>query len=105
MFRDQLDSSDGRIQRRRTLDQMRLIVNDPGAPQADHFPALKQLIGYWDRYLIRKSELSEDQTARGREQTERFKSQFETAINSFVGQNPAVRSFWLSVLRPEGNFD
>lgn len=105
LFRDQLDSSDGRIQRRRTLDQMRLIVNDPGAPQADHFPALKQLIGYWDRYLIRKSELSEDQTARGREQTERFKSQFETAINSFVGQNPAVRSFWLSVLRPEGNFD
>ena len=38
IFRDQLDNSDGRIQRRRTLEQMRAIVNDPGAPQAEHFP-------------------------------------------------------------------
>lgn len=105
IFRDQLDSSDGRIQRRQTLEQMRVIVQDPGAPQAEHFPALRELIGYWDAYSIRKAALSEDQTKRGRERLEQFKTQFEAALQGYVAEHPEVRSFWLSVLRPEAGFD
>jgi len=105
IFRDQLDNSDGRIQRRKTLEQMRVIVNDPGAPQASHFPALKQLISYWDAYTIRKAALAEDQSGRGRDRMERFKTQFSAALEGYVAEHPEVRSFWLSVLRPEAGFD
>ena len=105
IFRDQLDNSDGRIQRRRTLEQMRVIVNDPGAPQAEHFGALKELIGYWDAYTIRKAALAEDGSARGRDRMERFKTQFSAALEGYVAEHPEVRSFWLSVLRPEAGFD
>lgn len=105
IFRDQLDNSDGRIQRRKTLEQMRVIVNDPGAPQAAHFGALQQLIGYWDAFTIRKAALAEDQSARGRARLEKFKSDFGAGIEAYVAEHPEVRSFWLSVLRPEAGFD
>lgn len=105
IFRDQLDSSDGRIQRRNTLEEMRVIVHDPGAPQAEHFEPLRQLIGYWDAYTIRKAALSEDQSKRGRERLEVFKTQFGSALEGYVAEHPEVRSFWLSVLRPEAGFD
>ena len=87
------------------LEQMRVIVNDPGAPQAEHFGALKELIGYWDAYTIRKAALAEDESARGRDRMERFKTQFSAALEGYVAEHPEVRSFWLSVLRPEAGFD
>jgi len=104
-FRDQLESSDGKTQRRKTLEQMRLVINDPGAPRASHFEPLQQLVTYWDRYEVRKVELGIDKTARGREKLERFKAGFETSMLGYVADNPSVRSFWMSVLRPEAGFD
>lgn len=101
IFAERLNSQDSRDRRQAVISEMRIVVRDPDAPQTPVLPLLRQMIMDFDDYMTYKAQLSLDTSARGRLQVERFKGYFETKMNQFVLDNPSVRSFWLSVLRPE----
>lgn len=105
LFAQALNNTGAQAERERTIEEMRTVVNDSGAPSSPILEPMKQLMSVWDAYLVRKSVLSEDTTAKGRARLEQFKANVETGLNAYVGQNPSLRSFWLSVLRPEAGFD
>lgn len=104
IFRDQLESSDGRARRRNVLDQMRLIVNDPSAPQADHFTGLKDLMGTFDQYQTKLATLSTNQSTRSVIERELVKKKWGEMLDDVSIKNPALQPFIVSIIRPESSF-
>jgi predicted ATPase len=84
---------------------MRYLLNDPEAPQAEHFDSLRILMNSYDTYVVNKGSLGLDQSARGRAILEVFKKQFEEWSNQFLLDYPEASTFWLTVIRPETGLD
>jgi hypothetical protein len=105
IFNEKLVSSDARERRARTITQMRYLLNDPEAPQAEHFDSLRILMNSYDTYVVNKGSLGLDQSARGRAILEVFKKQFEEWSNQFLLDYPEASTFWLTVIRPETGLD
>jgi hypothetical protein len=105
IFNEMLTSTDARARRKRIVDQMHYLLNDPEAPKAEHFDNLKNLMDSYDSFMLNKSSLALDHSARGRAQTELFKKSFEDWTNNFVMSYPELNTFWLTVLRPETGLD
>ncbi len=105
VFRDQLESSDSRLRRRNVINEMRIVVNDPEAPNSPVLGPMRELMGIWDRYLTRKAQLSEDGSADGREALELFKGRFDQGMNAWASERPEIYTFYITVLRPEAGLD
>jgi hypothetical protein len=105
IFNEKLTSSDARERRARTITQMRYLLNDPEAPQAEHFGGLRILMNSFDTFVTNKGSLGLDQSARGRAVLEVFKKQFEEWSNQFLLDYPEASTFWLTVIRPETGLD
>lgn len=105
IFAEELTNSDARQRRQNILDEMRLLLNDPNAPQASHFPQMKVLMKSFDSFNIERSRLNLDGSALGQARVEVLKKRFSTWVTEYTSLNPAVNSFWLTVLRPESGLD
>lgn len=105
LFAEELESSDARERRKRTLAEMRIVLGDPDAPQSPQLEGLRTMMQTYDLFLTRKGEFAEDTTARGRLKVEKLKGRFESFMDDLVVQYPELQSFWLGVLRPESALD
>lgn len=105
IFAEGLVSGEARARRRRIIDQMRYLIDDPEAPKASHFEALKSLQNSFDAYMAARSYLAMNQTAAGQAQLNALKVQFNGWVNEFVLVNPMIQSYWQTVLSPEAGLD
>jgi hypothetical protein len=105
IFRDQLESSDARVRRRRVIDEMRVVVNDPATPETPLSPKMRKMMTVWDRYLTMRAQLAEDGSRKGQQAMEEFKTRFETGIDAWVQTDPQLSTFWVTILRPEAGLD
>ena len=105
IFDEQMSRSDGRQRRAAVIDEMRMVVNDPAAPPSPQLEGLREIMTEWDYYKIALATLREDGTARGRANVERAKATFESLMDGLLTRRPELRSFYLSVLRPEADLD
>ena len=112
IFTEELQSSDGRAQRTRTLNELRSIVDDPQAPGADgtgatakQFKAMRTALHLFDQYKTRLAVLGDDRSASGVAEVEHLKTQFTKYMGQLVDQSPELMSLWVSVLRPEASLD
>lgn len=100
-----LADSDARQRRQNVISEMRMILNDPNAPRASHFDQMKVLMKSFDGFNIERSRLNLDGSAMGRARVEVLKKRFSDWVDEYTSINPAVNSFWLTVLRPESGLD
>ena len=105
LFAEQLVNGNARERRARTLGQMRILLNDPQVPKAEHFDNMKLLMDTFDQYSIIKSRLGIDNSARNRNAVGDLKLNFSSWVTQFVTENPEVRAFWLTVLQPEAGLE
>jgi hypothetical protein len=105
VFNERLVSSDARTRRARTIDQMRLLINDPEVPQSPQFKGLRILMNSYDSYTVNKGSLGLNKSARGRATSEVLKQQFEQWTSNFLLEYPEINTFWMTVLRPETGLD
>jgi hypothetical protein len=105
VFNERLVSSDARTRRARTIDQMRLLINDPEVPQSPQFKGLRILMNSYDSYMVNKGSLGLNKSARGRATSEVLKQQFEQWTSNFLLEYPEINTFWMTVLRPETGLD
>jgi hypothetical protein len=105
LFAEMLVSDDARSRRRRVMDQMRYVINDPKAPKAAHFDALRTLQLSYDAFSTARGQLNLDRTGRGAMASQNLKKAFASWVNDFLVQNPAVMSYWISVLEPESGLE
>ena len=105
IFAEGLVSSKARQRRQDVIGQMRLLLDDPMAPRASHFEALKTLQDTFDAFMIARGYLSLDRTAIGQNKLALAKQQFLTWVFNFVQQNPLVQSYYQTVLSPEAGLD
>lgn len=101
LFASEILNSDGRQRRAKVLDEMRIIVDDPQAPPAPHLEALRTAMHVFDAYKVRLAVLGNDHSTDGRHEIDFLKQQYQGFMESLVASNPAVGSFWSSVLKPE----
>jgi hypothetical protein len=105
IFAEGLVSSKARQRRQDVISQMRLILDDPMAPQASHFEALKTLQDTFDSFMIARGYLSLDRTSAGQNKLLLAKQAFSNWVSNFVQENPLVQSYWQTVLSPEAGLD
>jgi hypothetical protein len=84
---------------------MRTIVNDPLAPASDKLGPMSNLISEWDRYQALLADYRQDGTYGGRASVEELKSNWSRFLDYFTGQYPELRSFVVSIMRPESDLD
>lgn len=105
LFAEMLTSDDTRQRRRRVMDQMRYLINDPLTPKADHFEGLKALQNSFDAYQAARGEISLDRTARGVVRLSQLKDVFNSWVTGFLKENPALVSYWQTILEPEAGLE
>lgn len=105
IFAEELTNADARQRRANVITEMRTLLDDPLAPQASHFGAMKVLMESYDTFTVERSRLSLNKSGYGRAQVEILKKNFEEWVTRFTAENPAINSFWLTVLRPETGLD
>ncbi len=105
IFDEQMSRSDARQRRATIIQEMRTVVNDPDAPPSPQLEGLREIMTEWDYYKIALATLREDGSARGRARVEQAKSTFESLMDNLLTRRPDLRSFYLSVIRPEADLD
>ena len=105
LFAEQLGSSDARTRRTNVITEMRVMVNDPGAPTTAHSAALGRAMRAFDNYTAQLRSLNLSRSNAARAAIEDLKIRYRDYMDSLVRENPAIMSFWIGVLRPESSLD
>ena len=105
VFERMLSSTDNAVRRQQTIAQMRTIVGDPSAPPSPKLPAMRNLMREYDRYQGLLAQYREDGTYGGKASLEQLKLNWSQFLDYFVGQNPELQAFAISVVRPESSLD
>jgi len=59
----------------------------------------------YDAYVVARGQLSVNRTMYNQTRLSALKIQFSAAVEEFVLENPAVRPYWQTVLKPESGLD
>lgn len=105
IFAEMLTGADSRQRRQRVIDEMRYFLGDPEAPKSSHFDSMKILMDSFDMFTRERSRLNLNSSAQGRTFAELYKKRFEEWTTAYILENPQVKSFWITVLRPESGLD
>lgn len=105
LFASELESGEGRARRKRVIEQMRTIVNDPGAPESPQLEGLRTAMQEYDNYQLRLAIMADDRSAVGRARTEKLKLLYQRHMSALTSQTPGMSQFWASVLQPESSLD
>lgn len=103
VFHEQLQGGEARARRARVLQEMRLAVEDPGAPRAPHYLAMQDLIRAFDEYQRTVSTMSEDRSVEAQERIRRYRQRFSDRVQLWLLDHPEMQPFWLSVIKPEAD--
>ena len=104
VFAEQLETGASRQRRARVLDQVRLAGQDPATPVTRHKDKLIDFVAGFDLYKQKIAEWG-GRTVASKEKIDQWKERFEENAEMFVLQNPELKSFWLTILRPEAGLD
>jgi hypothetical protein len=105
IFKEELESSEGRTRRARTIAEMQRVINDPAAPKPAHFQAMQETMQSYNNYKTQLTIMSQDRSAKGEAKVERLKRDYSAFMDEKSRTNSTVRAFWTSVLRPEASLD
>ena len=105
IFNDILSNNDRAIQRKNIIDEIQIIVKDPEFPKTNHTEAMKTLMQGWNAYMNTVGELSLNQTAAGRSRVAEERVMWQMYAENFIKNVPQLKTFWLSVLKPESGLD
>ena len=105
VFAEELVNGEGKARRAAVLSELRIAVDDYQVPQSARTDELTKAIKLFDAYKTMLAELSNDGSAEGRVKVEQLKVRYGNAMDQIVRQNPTLRSFWVSILRPEASLD
>lgn len=81
------------------------MLKDPEFPKTDYSESMKTFINGWNDYMNTVGLLSLDKTTAGRTQVATERYNWQTAAEKFVAEVPQLKSFWLSILKPESGLD
>ena len=105
IFNDILSNNDRAVQRKNIIDEIQIIVKDPEFPKTDHTEAMRTLMQGWNAYMNTVGELSLNQTAAGRSRVAEERVMWQIYAENFIKDVPQLKTFWLSVLKPESGLD
>jgi hypothetical protein len=105
IFNDILSNNDRAIQRKNIIDEIQIIVKDPEFPKTDHTEAMKTLMQGWNVYMNTVGELNLNETAAGRSRVAEERVMWQMYAENFIKDVPQLKTFWLSVLKPESGLD
>lgn len=105
VFAQELEGGDGQERRKTVMAQMRIIINDPGAPNSPQLPELRRVMNQFDQYRAALLDAGVDTSMRGDARKELIKQTWSDWMEKMVIQYPSLQSFWQSVLRPESSLD
>lgn len=105
IFARQLESGDGRVRRSKILAEMRIALADPDGPNPWHADDMRDMIAAFDAYQTNIGALATDRRESTREAVRQYRFQFEALMEGYVQQKPHLENLWLSVLRPESDFE
>src|SRR6185503_17437585 len=103
LFAEQLASSDGREKRAAVLKDMRIVVDDPAAPQSPQLTGLRLAMHAFDRYSVRLGVLQNDHSVAGRNSVDNLKDGFSNYMTNLIQSHPEISAFWTSILKPESS--
>lgn len=105
VFKEELESSDGRQRRARAIEEMRILVADPYAPESENLQPLRLAMSAYDGYKARLAEYAGQRSNKALAEIDNLKGQFESYMTNLVATYPGVASFWLGVLQPESSLN
>ena len=104
-FASELESPDARQRRGRVIDEMRTVLRDPLAPVTPKAEGLALMMQSYDAFLVARTDMAEDGSARGRARLEMAKQSFVSTMETIALRYPDVAAFWTGVLRPEASLE
>jgi hypothetical protein len=105
LFAEQLQSSDSRIRRAKTIEQLRYAVNDPQAPNSPYIEPTSMMVEAYDIYTTKLKLLQGRRDAKSREDKRKLKENFENWAESWTLRYPELERLWTSVYRPSARID
>ena len=105
VFAQELVNGEGKARRAAVITELRTVLADPQAPQSTRTDELRKAFGFFDAYRTMLTEMATDTSAEGRAKVERLKARYQATMTKVVQDNPTLRSFWVSILRPEASLD
>lgn len=103
IFKQELESSDGRQRRNQTINEMRQLVDDPSAPDSPNLQPLRLAMKAYDDYTVKLKTFAESRSQASQREVEYLKKQYDDYMTALTEKNPAIMSFWLGVLKPESS--
>lgn len=101
VFAAQLQDSEGRLIRDKTINEFRVVLYDPDIPASPFIEPVRELFELWNTYTVVQGQLRLDRTTASRETQERNKERMQFQVDQWLLQNPQLESLWLSVFKPE----
>lgn len=105
VFAEVLGDTSRAVKRRAVIDEIQIMLKDPEFPKTDYSESMKTFINGWNDYMNTVGLLSLDKTTAGRTQVATERYNWQTAAEKFVAEVPQLKSFWLSILKPESGLD
>jgi hypothetical protein len=103
VFAEQQVSAAGRDRRSQTLEEMRKIVNDPGAPQSRTLDSLREVVNaYWE-YRQTLSMFDGVRGARAQQMKKQLTEQF--LLRQWLNETPQSKGFFASIIMPDIDAD
>jgi hypothetical protein len=105
VFAEVLSDTSRANKRRAVIDEIQIMLKDPEFPKTDYSENMKLFINGWNDYMNTVGLLSLDKTTAGRTQVATERYNWQTAAEKFIAEVPQLKSFWLSILKPESGLD
>ena len=105
IFAEELQGSEGRNRRKRTIDEMRMALRDPLAPQPWHADGLRDMFEIWEEYQLTLRRFANGRDQRTRDAIAQYKFLFENFMEEYTMENPHLAPVWVSLIRPESSLD
>ena len=105
LFAEELQSSDNRDRRKRVIDEMQYVIDDPALPDTPQARPIRMAMRAFNQYRTELAVLSEDRSNVGRAQVAALKERYAVYMNQLIEENPGIMSFWNSILKPESSLD
>ena len=103
IFAEEIQSGEGRMRRARIMEQMKHVVNDPGAPQSPQLEAARELVDAMTVYEGYKKQYSSSRSAESKAALRGVKEHFADWAEAWSMRYPDMARLWDNVYKPEAD--